>query len=172
MLAEGKIDFAVGRFSEISQHHRLDFQPLGNEVMKIVVRHGHPLSALRINSALRLADLAHWPWVWQPLSSPARQLLEREFEHLHIPTPTNTVECDSIFATLQLIQRSDAITALAEPVVRDHLRTQLLSALPIPIQQQLSPYGLLSRKGEALSDIGLEFVTIMQDIVASKPMTT
>ena len=82
------------------------------------------------------------------------------------------MECDSIFATLQLIQRSDAITALAEPVVRDHLRTQLLSALPIPIQQQLSPYGLLSRKGEALSDIGLEFVTIMQDIVASKPMAT
>ncbi|GGP24719.1 LysR family transcriptional regulator [Silvimonas amylolytica] len=159
LLEQGKVDFAIGRFSELSQHNWLDFEPLGNEVMKVVVRSGHALAG---RESVTLAELANWPWVLQPLASPARQVLEREFEHNHSATPLNTVECDSIFATLQLVQRSDAVTALAEPVLRDHLSAKLLTALPLTIGQNLAPYGLLTRKGETLSGIGLEFVEIVR----------
>ncbi|WP_035052126.1 LysR family transcriptional regulator [Andreprevotia chitinilytica] len=161
LLGQGKIDFAIGRFSELDQHNWLDFEALGNEVLLLVVRSGHALAG---KEAVNLPELVEWPWVLQPLTSPARQLLEHEFEQAQVGTPQNTVECDSIFATLQLVQRSDAITVLPEAVLRDHLRAGLLTTLPLPIGKTLSPFGVLTRKGENVSGVATEFLDILRRI--------
>lgn len=161
LLSDNKVDFAIGRFSALQQHNWLDFEPLGNEDLLLVVRSGH---ALTIDAPRTLAELAEWPWVLQPISSPARQLLEKTFEQEQISTPKDTVESDSIFAILQLVQRSDAITLLPESVLRDHLRMGLLVALPIDPHLSLPPYGLLRRKGEEISDTGNSFIQILRRV--------
>jgi len=76
LLLEGKIDLAVGRFSNPLQHNVIDYQVLGNEILYIVARVGHPLSRVRKVELPMLADV---PWILQPLTSPARQIIEQEF---------------------------------------------------------------------------------------------
>lgn len=159
LLERRQIDFAVGRFSNLLQHNVFDFEPLSNESLRLVVRAGHPLSRRR---DLGLADLIDWPWVLQPLSSPARQLLEEEFEQARLASPANIVECASIFATLQLLQASDAVAMLPESVVRDYLRTRLLRALPMEIGKNLTGFGLLTHKLETLSEPAQVFVRLLR----------
>lgn len=76
---------------------------------------------------------ADTPWILQPLTSPARQIIEQEFGHFGAKTPADLVECTSIFATLQLLQRADAVAMLPESVVRDHLKAELLTQLPFAV---------------------------------------
>ena len=155
LLIARKIDIAVGRFSNALQHNTIDYEDLGNEPLCIVVRKGHPLSRIR---RLNLRKLEQTPWVLQPLTSPGRQILEQEFGQAGMKTPANRVECTSIFATLQLLQKSDAVTMLPESVVRDHLQAGLLVRLPLPVGKSLPGFGILCRRGEALSSAATELV--------------
>lgn len=155
LLTHRKIDLAVGRFSHILQHNDIDYEVLGNEVLCIVGRKDHPLSKVR---ALGLRSLSHAAWILQPLTSPARQIMEQEFGEAGMMTPTDIIECSSIFATLQLVQKSDAIAVLPESVVRDHLRTNLLARLPLAVGKNLPGFGILTRRGETVSNSAAEFI--------------
>lgn len=158
MLERHDIELAVGRLSTLLQHNAFRFVPLANEVMQIVVRRGHPL--LR-QKKLGFDSLMCWPWVLQPLTSPARQLLEEEFASVRLGTPVNIVECASVFATLQLLQTSDAVGALPESVVRDHVSARLLRVLPVTIGKDLKGFGVLTRIGEPLSETASDFVACL-----------
>ncbi len=72
------------------------------------------------------------------------------------------VECASIFATLQLLQNSDAVAMLPESVVRDYLRAQLFVELPVEIGKRLSGFGLLRRKFETLSEPAEYFIALLR----------
>lgn len=159
LLLQRKIDLAVGRFSHILQHNEIDYEVLGNEIMYLVARTGHPLARKR---QLGLSDLAGNAWILQPLASPARQLIEQEFGEAGMATPSDVVECSSIFATLQLLQKSDAVTVLPESVVRDHLLAGLLIRLPLDIGKSLPGFGILTRRGEPQSTAALEFVDALR----------
>jgi DNA-binding transcriptional LysR family regulator len=159
LLLEGKIDLAVGRFSHPLQHNDIDYEVLGNEELYIVARAGHPLTRVR---KLHLTMLEQIPWILQPMTSPARQILEQEFGEEGMKTPPNVVECTSIFATLQLLQKSDAVAMLPESVVRDHLLADLLTRLPLTIGKSLPGFGILSKRGEPLSDTALEFIQALR----------
>ncbi|MFT4046328.1 MAG: LysR family transcriptional regulator [Solimonas sp.] len=159
LLQRGQIDFALGRFTHPLQHNEFDFEPIANETMRLTVRVGHPLSERR---RLRLADLIDLPWVLQPITSPARRLFEEELAHERLASPSNIVECGSIFATLQLLQNSDAIAMLPESVVRDYLRAELLALLPIEIRRHIEGFGVLTRKDETLSEPAERFVELLR----------
>jgi DNA-binding transcriptional LysR family regulator len=155
LLLERKIDLAVGRFSNPMQHNAIDFEELGNEVVYLVARKVHPLA--RIGN-LQLRALGVFPWILQPLSVPSRQIMELEFGQAGMKTPANIVECTSIFATLQLLLKSDAVTLLPESVVRDYLSAGLLMRLPLRVGASLPGFGILSRRGEPLSAAATEFM--------------
>jgi DNA-binding transcriptional LysR family regulator len=155
LLVSRRIDLAVGRFSNPLQHNAIDYEDLGNELLCIVGRKGHPLSRSR---KLTLSGLEHSAWILQPLSSPARQIIEQEFGQAGMMTPENVIECSSVFATLQLLQKSDAVALLPESVVRDHLQAGLLVQLPLDVGKRLPGFGILTRRGEALSAAATEFV--------------
>ncbi|KAB7627736.1 LysR family transcriptional regulator [Verminephrobacter eiseniae] len=159
LLERHAIEFAVGRFSSLMQHNMFAFAPLANETMQVVVRRAHPCARQR---ALTLAGLTVWPWILQPLTSPARQLMEEEFTAVGQSTPANLVECASIFATLQLLQASDAVGVLPESVVRDHVRAKLLRVLPVAIGKDLKGFGVLTRIGEPLSETAATFIAYLR----------
>jgi DNA-binding transcriptional LysR family regulator len=163
LLLKGKIDVAVDRFSNPLQHNDIHYELLGNEVLYVVSRIDHPLTRVR---NLQLAMLAQTPWILQPLTSPARQILEQEFGREGMKTPPNIVECTSVFATLQLLQKTDAVTLLPESVVRDHMLAGLLVRLPLKVGKSPSGFGILSRRGEALSATVLELVQALRRYAA------
>lgn len=166
LLAQSRIDIAIARYVTALQHNLFDFEPLGNEEMSVVVRRGHPLDGQAPVSLERL--LEDWPWILQPVESPARQVLEKEFELAGLMSPRDIIECGSIFAALQLVMRSDGILVMAETVLRDYLEMERVVALPLTLGKTLSPYGILSRRDESLSEPVRHFCDILRDVAASK----
>lgn len=169
LLQRGHIDFALGRFTHPLQHNDFDFEPIANESMRLVVRAGHAAAG---RAAVTLAELVALPWVLQPMASPARKLFEEELAGARLSSPTNVVECGSIFATLQLVQNSEAVAMLPEPVVRDHVRAGLLAALPVEIGRNLEGFGILSRKHEALDEAAVRFIELLRRHARVAPAAT
>lgn len=155
LLERHEIELAVGRFTDPLQHNKFDFAPLADEPLRAVVRHQHALAKRR---SLDWSELVRWPWVLQTMTSPARILLEEEFARAGVATPSDVIECTSIFATLQLVQSSDAVAVLPESVVRDHVKARLLVALPLAVGQEMRAFGLLTRRDEPLSEVAQAFV--------------
>lgn len=162
LLARHEIELAVGRLAALLQHDTFDFSPLANETLQVVVRAGHPLLRRR---GLGLASLMEWPWVLQPTASPARQVLESEFAKANLGTPRNAVECGSVFAILQLLQATDSVAVVSESVVRDHVRARILRTLPLTVGGDLKDFGVLTRRGEPLSEMAATFVRYLHDAV-------
>ncbi|MCI0753065.1 LysR family transcriptional regulator [Teichococcus vastitatis] len=161
LLASRSADLAVGRFNEARQHNLYDYEPLGDEALCIVARAGHPAARRR---RLTLAALADQRWVMQSMATPARQLLEAEFAKAGVPTPADMVEANSILTMIQLLERSDAVAMLSEPLVRDHVAAGLLRQLPIVIEAKLSGFGILTRRGERLSGMSAEFAGLLRGV--------
>jgi DNA-binding transcriptional LysR family regulator len=159
LLHRREVDLALGRLTTALAHNDFDFEPLAREAMRLVVRAAHPLGR---EAPPDLAALTRWPWILQPITSPARGLFEEELARAGLTTPANVVECASIFATLQLLQNSDAVAMLPESVVRDYLRAHLLVALPVEIGKSLAGFGLLRRKSETLSEPAEYFIALLR----------
>lgn len=159
LLLEGKIDLSVGRFSSPLQHNLIDYEDLGNEELYIVARTGHPLAR---HKRMQLSMLTDTPWILQPLASPARQIIEQEFGLAGMKTPVDLVECTSIFATLQLLEKTDAVAMLPESVVRDHLKAELLVQLPLTVGKSLPGFGILTRRGEPIGPTADEFIQALR----------
>ncbi|WP_110647245.1 LysR family transcriptional regulator [Salinicola peritrichatus] len=166
LLAHNRIDLAIARFATAMEHNLFDFEPLGNETMMAVVRREHPLAGDRDLSLEPLLEA--WPWILQPLATPARQLLEKELELHGLVSPRDVVECGSIFAALQLVQRSDAILVMSESVLRDYLAFDILTPLSVSIGQTLAPFGLLTRKNETLNEPARHFCEILRQAAMLK----
>lgn len=162
LLAHNRIDIAIARYVTALQHNLFDFESLGNETMLAVVRHDHPLVGVVEPPLAPL--LEEWPWILQPLESPARQVLEKEFEMAGLMSPRDIIECGSIFAGLQLVKRGNGILVLPESVLRDYLKFGEIEALPISVGRTLSPFGILTRKDEALSEPVRHFCEILRNM--------
>ncbi|MFM0290552.1 LysR family transcriptional regulator [Paraburkholderia megapolitana] len=167
LLHRREVDLALGRLTSPLQHNDFSFEPLAREPLVLVVRVRHPLIS---RSSVALHELMEWPWVAQPITSPARVLFEEELARAGLATPVNLTECASIFATLQLLENFDAIAMLPESVVRDHVRGKLLVALPIEIGKSLPGFGILTRKGEPLAEPAEHFVGLLRRF--SQPFDT
>lgn len=165
LLERREVDFALARLTSPLQHNAFDFEPLARETLLLVVRSAHPLVDAPSVSFGALLDA---PWVAQPITSPARLIFEDELARRKLSTPRNLTECTSIFATLQLLQHSDCVAMLPESVVRDHLRTGLLEALPVVVGESLQDFGLLLRKDEALNESADFFVTRLRALAAAR----
>ncbi|MGN6233485.1 MAG: LysR family transcriptional regulator [Trinickia sp.] len=159
LLYRREVDLALARLTTSLQHNDFNFEPLAREPLLLVVRSRHPLAR---RESVSLAELVEWPWVAQPVTSPARVLFEEELARAGLNTPSNLTECGSIFATLQLVGTFDAIAMLPESVVRDHVRGKLLIPLPIEIGKSLPGYGILTRKEEALPEAAHHFVSLLR----------
>lgn len=155
------IELAVCRFSAAEQAAHFSFEALGNEKLLFVVSPRHRLASRPPRS---VADLASEAWVMQPLPSPSRVLLEREFAGLDLPAPANLVECSSIYAALQIVQHTDAVTHLPEPVVREALQAGRVVALSLGHRVELPAYGLLTRRTAGLSAAAQEFIETLRGL--------
>ncbi|NIE65923.1 LysR family transcriptional regulator [Burkholderia sp. Ax-1719] len=159
LLHRRDVDLALGRLTTPLQHNDFSFEPLARETLVLVVRARHPLAR---REQVTLAELMDWPWVAQPITSPARELFEGELARAGLATPMNLTESASIFATLQLLESFDAVAMLPESVVRDHVRGKLLTVLPLEIGKSLPGFGVLTRKGEALAEPAEHFVGLLR----------
>nr|WP_300309391.1 LysR family transcriptional regulator [Halomonas sp.] len=170
-LEQSKIDLAIARYASALQHNQFDFEPLGNETLLTVVRKDHPL--LEADDLPALADLLdNWPWLLQPVSTPARQALEKELEDSGLVSPRDVIECGSIFAALQLVQKSDCLMVMSRSVLREHLSIGGIVSLPLKLGRALAPFGLLTRKDSQLSEPARAFCQLLRQQQSSQRQIT
>ncbi|MBT1265583.1 MULTISPECIES: LysR family transcriptional regulator [unclassified Pseudomonas] len=164
LLEQGRIDLAIARRNAATDSEHYTFEPLGNERMLVVVHAGHPLAQ---REHLPLAELvSDWPWILQPQTSPARIGFDEALQHLALPQPADIIECSSVYSMQQLIQLTDAIMVLSESALRDYLKMGLVVALPVVLEVQLAPFGMLLRKGDPVSrELGL-FIDMLRQKAA------
>lgn len=143
MLEQGKLDIVLGRIADHSEHGGLHFEELDRESLSVVAGSHHPLVTAE---RLTLADLAASPWILQPVRSSMRNLMELMFRQSGIPVPANLVETASVLTTTTLLRSTDMIAVLPDSIARDYAAIGWLSILPVQIELQLEPYGIITRK--------------------------
>ncbi|MCI8209995.1 LysR family transcriptional regulator [Pseudomonas sp. S25] len=160
LLEQGRVDIAVTRRNLITDREQYEFEPLGNERLIAVVHSGHPLARRR---KLQWAELVRdWPWILQPETSPARIAIEQALQKLELPIPADIIECSSVYSMQQLVQLTDALMVLSESAMRDYLKMGLVKALPVTLDAQMAPFGLLRRKGEPVSRELQHFIDLLR----------
>ena len=121
----------------------------------------HPLRKKR---RLSLRDLAHETWVMQPLPSPSRVLLEQNFAQHDMARPAKVIECNSIHASLQLLKQMPAVALLSEQVARQDIASRQIAKLPVQVSGHLDDYGIVVKRGVALSPMAKEFVQVLRQV--------
>src|SRR5690606_37205657 len=143
------LDVVIGRFTEYGQRHLFDFRPLGEEPVAVVVRQNHPLC----HADVSLQEVVKWPWVLHPMTSPMRGLFEEALAEAQVPSPRNVIETTSTQSSLQLVASSDALSVQPCSVMETSFSQGTFVSLPLKIGKPLGYYGVMTRKGEPLSDI-------------------
>lgn len=160
LLEQGRIDVAVTRRNLVTEREQYEFEALGNEQLIAVVHRGHPLAKRR---KLEWRELVKdWPWILQPETSPARIAIDQALQQLNLPTPADIIECSSVYSMQQLVQLTDAVMVLSESAMRDYLKMGLVTALPVTLNAQMAPFGLLRRKGEPVSRALQRFMDLLR----------
>jgi DNA-binding transcriptional LysR family regulator len=149
LLDQGRLDLAICRASVARQPDHYDYVELRDEPLAIVAGLEH---ALIDAPEVTLADLAQSRWIVYPSIMPLRSLFEREFKEAGLPLPLHPVETSSTITTVLLLQRDPTLVSLM-PLDMAHFLTGhgLARRLAIAVRSRTEPYGIVTRRGAALS---------------------
>lgn len=160
LLEQHRIDLAIARQNPLADRSAYTFEELGNEQLLVVVRRDHVLARRR---KLAWDELLHdWPWILQPVSSPARMAFDQMLQRMALPAPEDITECSSVYSMQQLVQLTDAVMLLSQSALKDYLRMGLVKALPMRLEVSLAPFGILTRAHESPSREQQDFIELLR----------
>ncbi|BAN26880.1 LysR family transcriptional regulator [Caballeronia insecticola] len=162
-LLRGELDVVLGRSPDDFNGSRFEFTPIGIEQLWAFVSASHPL-AFREN--VDYFSQHDFTWVLQPKPSPLRALINRVAIGHGLPAFDNVVETTSVSVMLQLVRHANMVAVLPHTLVKREIENGDFVRLPIQLDNQLPPHGILIRKGEVLSANALEFIAIVKSLAA------
>ncbi|MBT2304872.1 LysR family transcriptional regulator [Variovorax paradoxus] len=177
MLDQRLLDLVICRVNASMRPDLYDFTPLADEELCFVVDGRHDLAR---KPSVQFADIAFNAWVVPPARLTTRMLLEQVFEEHGFKFPTYAVECSSTFATLCLIRSAKGTVAiLPKSVANVFAPFGLIGILPIHFGRSSAPYGIVTRRGSALSQRAQMFMDLCkkrqacaEDLDSMTPRTT
>ena len=163
-LREGVLEVVVGRLVGQPQFE-VDFRPIEDEGLAVVVGKHHPLARKR---RVEFEALLAYGWILQPPGSPMRDVIEHEFRDHHAALPPGLIETGSILTTVNLIRRSELVAVIPEAMARRDAQHGLLHIVGYRIRQQLPAYGSLVRKDWPLGKPAEAFLRLLHGEQAAK----
>jgi DNA-binding transcriptional LysR family regulator len=161
LLDDGHLDLVIGRASVALHGGKYLYQPLRDEPVSVVVGYSHP-PMQEENPSLR--QLQGHRWLVYPAHMPMHTLLEREMDAAGMSMPSNHISTASTFVTIALLQRSNDIVALLPTDVADFFaRHKMLRILPIELTSTYQTFGIVTRKGAAMSPAADQFIQLLRD---------
>lgn len=161
LLDDGHLDLVIGRASVADESGKYLYQPLRDEPVSVVVGYGHAPMA---EDNLSLRDLKDHRWLVYPAHMPMHALLEREMDMAGLGMPSNQISTASTFVTIAILERSTDIVALLPTDVADFFaRFQIVRILPIELAAKYQTFGIVTRKGGALSPAAEQFIGLLRD---------
>jgi len=143
-LEAGTIDLVMCPLEEHDVPDSCTFQPLLKGRNVVACGPGHPLARKR---ALKLQDIAEYPWVAQPAGSPLFQDLRDVLTSIGITDFKISYSGGSLSSIVNVLSGSNAIAVLPFSVVY-MLPRNTIHALPIRIQHPTRQLGLLTLRGQ------------------------
>jgi DNA-binding transcriptional LysR family regulator len=139
-LRRGELDLLVGRLEPGYAAPDLHTEALYNDPMCLVVHKHHPLAKKR---KVTWATLTQWPWVVPPPWASSRTKLVQIFHQHGLNPPENLVETASFLAILNAVTEQEAIGFVAREVGMHFEQKGLFHILPIALEMELPPVGLI-----------------------------
>ncbi len=93
---------------------------------------------------------------------PMSALLERELDLAGLPMPANPISTASPLAVTLLQQSAEFISILPASVARLFEAHGMLRIVPVPMKSKSQTYGIVTRKGGALSPAARQFVQMLR----------
>jgi DNA-binding transcriptional LysR family regulator len=161
LLDDGRLDLVIGRVSVATDTGKYLYQPLCDEPVSVVVGYSHPPMD---DENLSLRHLKDHRWLVYPTHMPMHTLLEREMDSAGMTMPSNHISTASTFVTIAILQRSNDIVALLPTDVADFFaRQKILRILPIELTSTYQTFGVVTRKGAAISPAADQFIQLLRD---------
>lgn len=147
----GDVDVIVGALHpnpppEVRQERMFD------DMLSVVVRHGHPLTRRR---RLRLDDLAGAEWVVPYRRTASRNTVEKAMLAAGLAIPEQAIEANTVLMVRALLIESDRLSVLARRQIYYEEREGLLAALPLDLPDARLSIGFITR-ADAMRTVGLE----------------
>jgi DNA-binding transcriptional LysR family regulator len=138
-LRDGIVDLLIGALRD-QDPVGLVQRPLFEDRLVVVARTGHPLM---ISGTPSLQDLARYAWIVGQAGSPLRARWEGVFRDR--AAPPCPLECGSVMVIRGVLMDSDLLTLLSPDQIALEVKSGLLSALPLPSDQDVRRIGITTR---------------------------
>lgn len=132
-LVQKEIDIAVGRPSPKYHDPSVSSEVLYEDSLHFAVRHTHPLARRKV---LRWNDLESQPWVVWTRDIPARELLETSLAHHGWMIPRDSIQSNSVLATIALVAESDLVAVMSGRAIELPERWKMLRRLPLRLESK------------------------------------
>lgn len=132
-LLEREIDVAIGRYAAKYRDPDVRSETLYEERLHFAVRPEHALARRR---SVQWPELLAHRWVVWTRDIPVRELLESTLEKSGHAIPRDSIESNSILATVALVADSDMVAVVSERAIELHERTRTLRRLPLRIDTE------------------------------------
>ena len=154
-LHEGVLEVVIGQDAQESSEYL--FRAVDDEALAIVCGCDHPLAQVR---DIDFGMLTEFQWILQPIGSPARDVVEREFGDHHRPIPRGLIETGSILTTMSLVARSQMLGAIPATVAQRNAEHGLVATLDYRFHHKLPSYGAIVRRDRPLSAPAQHFLEL------------
>lgn len=161
-LRDGVIDMIVGavRPYEIADLYQM---PLFEDRLVIAAGSHHPLVSVE---APTVEQLAAYPWIVAPGSTPLREQWEKLFSEG--ARPATPIECGSVMIIGRLLTEGNFLTLLSPDQVALQIRSGLLAQVGLPLEGSARRVGITTRRSWRPTAIQRRFLDLLRTVVASE----
>jgi len=162
LLDEGRLDLVIGRSIVSDEPARYHYRALGDEPLSVVVGYAHRHI---VKKEMDLRELSGYRWVTYPGHMPLHALLARELDLAGLAMPENPISTASTFVTVALLQHStDLVSLLPTAIAELFVRKKMLRILPVTLKSPSQTFGIVTRKGGALSSPAQIFIQRLREV--------
>lgn len=161
-LAEGELDFVIGRLLPESDPADYTILPGRPEPISFLVRQGHPLAG---RQSVPLAELAAHPWVVQERGTPIRNAVEAALARERLAIPEGVVATSSLLVMVALLAQSDAVAPTGHEVNALLCDPPVAAGFAIVTTREpieLPFYHIITPRGRSLGRAALRLRTLVQ----------
>lgn len=152
LLAQGDLDFYLGRIPGDRDKREFDQHNIGPEPISFIVRSGHPLLRAPERALERLPE---FDWVLPFERTLLRVMVENTLIGHGIALPGKVINTSSLMLTVVTVSRTNAIAPLSASVARffasEFGTTGSIAELPVNLPLEVEPYALIRSAGRVLT---------------------
>lgn len=160
-LQSGEADFLIGALRDEAIVGNVKQEHLFDDPLSIALRRGHPLT---MRKRIRVADLAAYPWIVPRAGSPLRAHFEALFAEAGVPTPTHSVQCNSLIAARAFLMEGDYLMLSSTHQIHYEVRAGLLVALPHPGGRVTRAIGLTMRRNWQATPAQARLLEVLREL--------